>query len=85
MKTKSKSKRTGPKKGQSRTWAHPFELRLRVVRLHLEEGYSVRLLAEQFGVSSHSVQRSRAPIKTVPQLLTQRGPLVARQFVRDTF
>ena len=57
MKTKSKSKRTGPKKGQSRTWAHPFELRLRVVRLHLEEGYSVRLLAEQFGVSSHSVQR----------------------------
>jgi transposase len=28
-----------------------------VVRLFLEEGYSTRMLAEQFGISHHSVQR----------------------------
>ena len=29
---------------------YPVEFRLRMVRLHLEEGYSKRLLCEQFGV-----------------------------------
>ena len=45
------------KKKPARTHAYPFEFRLRVVRLHLEEGYSRVLLAEQFGISTHSIQR----------------------------
>ena len=40
-----------------RTLAFPVEFRLRIVKLFLEEGYSARLLVEQFGISTHSVQR----------------------------
>ncbi|MBW1648476.1 MAG: helix-turn-helix domain-containing protein [Deltaproteobacteria bacterium] len=52
-------KRAGSRsrKKPARTHAYPFEFRLRVVRLHLEEGYSRALLAEQFGISTHSIQR----------------------------
>jgi len=45
------------RKKPARTYAYPYEYRLRVVRLHLEEGYSRPLLAEQFGISTHSIQR----------------------------
>jgi transposase InsO family protein len=44
-------------KRKSRTLAFPVEFRLRVVKLYLEEGYSPRLLVEQFGISTHSIQR----------------------------
>ena len=56
MKTKKKKASAGRKKG-SRTWAYPVEFRLRVVRLYLEEGYSVALISEEFGISTHSVRR----------------------------
>jgi transposase InsO family protein len=44
-------------KGKPRTRPYPYEFRIKMVRLYLEEGYSTMLLREQFGVSSHSVQR----------------------------
>ena len=56
MKTKKKKRSAGRKKG-SRTWAYPVEFRLRIVRLYLEEGYSVSLICEEFGISTHSVRR----------------------------
>jgi transposase InsO family protein len=40
-----------------RTRPYPYEFRIKMVRLYLEEGYSTTVLREQFGVSSHSVQR----------------------------
>ena len=45
------------KKGkQGRTTApYPFEFRLKVVKLYLEDGYPATLIAEQFGISDHSV------------------------------
>ena len=55
---KKKKKRSSPSaKKPARTLAYPVEFRLRMVRLFLEEGYSTTLLRDQFGVSSHSVQR----------------------------
>jgi len=56
MKKKEKSIARGAKRA-GRTLAYPVEFRLRMVRLFLEEGYSSTLLGEQFGVSSHSIQR----------------------------
>jgi len=56
MKKKSKRRATGARKG-CRTLAYPMEFRLLMVRLFLEEGYSTQLLREEFGVSSHSIQR----------------------------
>jgi transposase InsO family protein len=44
-------------KRKSRTLAFPVEFRLRIVKLYLEEGYSPKLLVEQFGISTHSIQR----------------------------
>jgi transposase InsO family protein len=44
-------------KSVRRTRPYPFEFRLKIIRLYLEEGYSTGVLQEQFGVSSHSVQR----------------------------
>ncbi len=44
-------------KRKSRPLAFPLEFRLRIVKLHLEEGYSHKLIAEQFGISTHSIQR----------------------------
>jgi transposase len=56
MANRSKKPATrGKRKGRS--LAFPVEFRLRIVKLFLEEGYSVRLLVEQFGISTHSVQR----------------------------
>ena len=56
MTRKKKRRSAGGKKG-SRVWAYPAEFRLKVVRLFLEEEYSASLLAEQFGISTHSVSR----------------------------
>ena len=56
MKKKKKSPAESPKRS-AKTWAYPVEFRLRIIRLFLEEGYSTKLLREQFGVSSHSIQR----------------------------
>ena len=44
-------------KRKSRPLAFPVEFRLRIVKLYLEEGYSRKLLVEQFGISTHSIQR----------------------------
>ena len=41
----------------SRPLALPVEFRLRIVKFYLEEGYSRKLLVEQFGISTHSIQR----------------------------
>jgi transposase InsO family protein len=56
MKSASKSPATRTKR-RGRTLAYPVEFRLRIVKLFLEEGYSSRLLVEQFGISTHSIQR----------------------------
>jgi len=56
MKRASKSPATvGTRRGRS--LAYPVEFRLRIVKLFLEEGYSTRLLVEEFGISTHSVER----------------------------
>ncbi|MEJ2475784.1 MAG: IS481 family transposase, partial [Desulfobacterales bacterium] len=56
MRKKAKGRgRSG--KASRRTRAYPYEFRLQVVRLYLEEGYNTSVLREQFGVSNHSVQR----------------------------
>ncbi len=56
MRTKTKTKgKLG--KASRRTRAYPFEFRLQIVRLYLEEGYNTAVLREQFGVSNHSVHR----------------------------
>jgi transposase InsO family protein len=52
----SKSPATRAKR-KSRPLAFPLEFRLRIVKLYLEEGYSPKLLVEQFGISTHSIQR----------------------------
>ena len=39
-------------KRKVRTLAFPVEFRLRIVKLFLEEGYSARLLVEQFEIST---------------------------------
>ncbi len=56
MVKRSKAKDRG-KQARQRTRPYPYEFRLRMVRLFLEEGYSVAVLSEHFGVSRHSVQR----------------------------
>lgn len=54
----STSKRPAARaKRKSRPLAFPVEFRLRIVKLQLEEGYSHKLIAEQFGISTHSIQR----------------------------
>jgi transposase-like protein len=40
-----------------RTTPYPFEFRLKVVKLFLEDGYPVSLIAQQFGISHHSIRR----------------------------
>ena len=58
MRKKRKSKgRVG--KAKRRTRPYPYEFRIKMVRLYLEEGYSATVLRDQFGVSGHSVQRWR--------------------------
>jgi len=56
MANTSKSPATRAKR-KSRPLAFPLEFRLRIVKLYLEEGYSPKLLVEQFGISTHSIQR----------------------------
>jgi transposase InsO family protein len=56
MGSRSKSPAARAKR-KVRTLAFPVEFRLRIVKLFLEEGYSARLLVEQFGISTHSIQR----------------------------
>jgi transposase InsO family protein len=54
------SRKKKPKKKRKavrRTAAFPFEFRLKVVRLHLEDGYPATLIAEQFGISKSTVGR----------------------------
>jgi len=56
MRKKGKSRgRVG--KSKPRTQPYPYEFRLKMVRLYLEEGYSTTVLREHFGVSGHSVVR----------------------------
>jgi transposase InsO family protein len=54
-----KRKKTGAPRAKRPGVPHwyPVEFRLRMVRLHLEEGYGKPLLSEQFGVSQHSIRR----------------------------
>lgn len=56
MGKKGKAKgRVGPGRGRSRPY--PYEFRLQLVRLYLEEHYSIAVLKEQFGVSSQAIRR----------------------------
>ena len=52
-----KTKITAPPGGQKKSGrnAYPFEVRLRAVRLYTEEEYSSELIAEELGMSSHTV------------------------------
>ena len=53
-----RKKPSSSKRNKARTApAYPFEFRLKVVKLHLEDGYSAKLVAEQFGISDFSVSR----------------------------
>ena len=36
---------------------YPFDLRLKVVKLYLEDGYPAALVAQQFGISAYSVYK----------------------------
>lgn len=56
MKKKSKRK-SSVGKIKPRTRPYPYEFRIKMVRLHLEEGYSTTVLRDQFSVSSHSIIR----------------------------
>jgi len=56
MRKKGKSRgRVG--KLKRRTRPYPYEFRMKMVRLYLEEGYSTTVLGAQFDVSGHSVLR----------------------------
>lgn len=56
MKRKRKSEIERAGRG-SRTCAYPIDFRLRIVRLFLEEGYSIALICEGFGIRKHSLCR----------------------------
>jgi transposase len=56
MASTSKSCATRAKR-KARLLAYQVEFRLRIVKLYLEEGYGPKLLIEQFGISTHSMQR----------------------------
>ncbi len=56
MKKKNKKCKALAKRG-SRTWAYPVEIRLRIVKLSLEEGYTASLLSEQFNISRSAIRR----------------------------
>jgi hypothetical protein len=51
MRKKRKRKPGGNPKGKSAP-PYPFEFKLKLVRLHLEDGYGVPMLAQEFGVSA---------------------------------
>jgi len=50
-------KRKKVKKRERTSGPYPFEFRLRVVRLRLEDGYDVSMIAQEFGISEYSVYR----------------------------
>jgi transposase InsO family protein len=52
---KRKPKKKG-KRGRSAA-PYPFDFRLKVVKLYIENGFSAKLVAEQFGISDYSVSR----------------------------
>lgn len=52
---KKRPKRKG--KPGRRTTPYSFEFRLKVVKLFLEDGYPAALIAQQFGISIHSLRR----------------------------
>jgi transposase len=54
---KKKKRKAGGDRKPPRTRAYPVEFRLRIVKLFLEEGYSVALISEEFGISHHSIRR----------------------------
>jgi transposase InsO family protein len=54
---KKKKRKAGGDRNRPRTRAYPVEFRLRIVKLFLEEGYSVALISEEFGISHHSIRR----------------------------
>ena len=54
---KKKKRKAGRDRKRSRTHAYPVEFRLRIVKLFLEEGYSVALISEEFDISHHSIRR----------------------------
>ena len=54
---KKKKRKAGGDRKRPRTRAYPVEFRLRIVKLFLEEGYSVALISEEFGISHHSIRR----------------------------
>ena len=56
MSAKKRIQSKGKKKGR-RVAPFPFEFRLRVAKLHLEDGYEARLLAQEFNISEYSVYR----------------------------
>ena len=63
-------------KVKPRTQPYPYEFRLKMVRLYLEEGYSTTVLREEFGVSSHSVHRWAKAYREqgTEGLVTKLGP-----------
>ena len=56
MKQKGKKRKSSAKRG-TRTRAYPVEVRHRIVKLYLEEGYRVPLLSEQFSISRTAIRR----------------------------
>ena len=57
MSTKKIPKSKSPKRGR-KVPPYPFEFRLRVARLHVEDGYPALLLAQEFDISESSVYSS---------------------------
>lgn len=57
MGTIRKKKPKKKRKAVQRTAPFPFEFRLKVVKLYLEDGYPATLIAEQFGISKSTVGR----------------------------
>ena len=56
--TKRRKKAAKKTKGTGRTMPpYPIEFRLKVARLHAEDGHSTGLIADQFGISAYSVLR----------------------------
>lgn len=54
----STSKRPSARgKRKSRSLAFPVKFRLRIAKLHLQEGYSHKLIGDKFGITTHSIQR----------------------------
>jgi len=51
----NKKKRKAPLGGRKKSHRYPFEIRLRAVRFHLEEGYSAALICEEMGMSDHTL------------------------------